>query len=36
MNLPPLTEDLMLKAMLGAWGLLFLVFFIVPGSPSYI
>lgn len=36
MNLPPLTEDLMLKVMLAMWGALAFVFFILPGSPSYI
>lgn len=36
MNVPPLTEDKMLQVMLAAWGLLFLVFFILPGSPKFV
>jgi len=36
MNIPPLTEQMMLQVMVGAWAVLFFVFFLVPGSPKFI
>lgn len=36
MNTPPLTEEMMLQVMLAAWGVLAFLYFIWPGTPSYI